>query len=199
VDIVQNGTRFMQVLTGVSSTSGKGKNSLPIPAWTALWPSTTVFNSPLTVLVSAVDVFGNHGVQILDFSVQNKLVTQSGTAHVCWPSSTSCSNSVWQPVTTGVAMEAATRLQGTVSYGALSNTRSANFWLQVASTTSTGTSIYYCGTDTTTINCYPTLLLQPDNAKNPLNYSGAQIDLTSPNKNPAAGRATVNWTLTYPQ
>jgi thermitase len=199
VDFVRNGTRFIQVLTGASSTSGTGKRAVTNPAWTGSWPSTTVFNSPVTVSVSAVDVFGNSTVQNLDFTVQNKLVTQSGTAHLCWPSSSSCPNTIWQPVTTGVAIQAATRLQGNVSYGALNNTRYADFWLQVASTTAAGTSIYLCGTDTTTINCYPTLLLEPDSSKSPANHSGGQIDLTSPNKNPASGSATINWTLTYPQ
>src|SRR5207247_304817 len=116
VDIVQNGTRFMQVLTGASSTSGTGKNAVKVSAWTASWPSTTVFNSPVTVSVSAVDVFGNSTARNLDFTVQNKLVSQSWAAHVCWPSSSSCSNvTPWQPVTTGVATEAAMRLQGTVT------------------------------------------------------------------------------------
>src|SRR5439155_3103554 len=82
VDIVQNGTRFMQVLTGASSTSS-GKRGATIPAWIASWPSTTVFNSPITVSAFAMDVFGNtSAAQNLDFIVQNKLVTQSGTAHV---------------------------------------------------------------------------------------------------------------------
>jgi len=31
------------------------------------------------------------------------------------------------------------------------------------------------------------------------NRSGGQIDLISPNKNPASGTALINWTLTYPQ
>ena len=43
------------------------------------------------------------------------------------------------------------------------------------------------------------LLLQPDGSKSLSNYSGGQIDLISPNKNPASGNATINWTLTYPQ
>jgi thermitase len=200
VDLVQNGTRFMQVLTSASSTSGTRKNAVTTTAWTASWPSTTVFNSSITVSAFAVDVFGNtSAAQDVDFTIQNKLITQSGTARVCWPSSSSCPNSVWQPMTTGVATQAATRLQGTVSYGALSNTKYADFWLQVASTTTWGTSIYYCGTDTTTIDCYPTVLLQPNSSKSPSNYSGGQIDLISPNKNPAGGNATINWTLTYPQ
>jgi len=206
VDIVQNGTRFMQVLTGASSTSststGKGNKTSTIttPAWTGSWPSTTVFNSPATVSVSAVDVFGNSTAQNLDFTVQNKLVTQSGTIHVCWPSSSSCPNTIWQPVTTGVATEAATHLQGTVSYGALNNTKYADFWLQVFSANADGGGqAYYCGTAQTTVDCYPPLLLQPDGSKSLSNYSGGQIDLISPNKNPASGDSTINWTLTYPQ
>jgi len=200
VDIVQNGTRFMQVLTGASSTSS-GKRGATIPAWTASWPSTTVFNSPITVSAFAMDVFGNtSAAQNLDFIVQNKLVTQSGTAHVCWPSSSSCDNNVWQQVTTGVATQAATHLQGTVSYGALNNTKFADFWLQVLSYNADGSGQeYFCGTDQTTVDCYPPLLLQPDGSKSLPNYSGGQIDLISPNKNSASGNATINWTLTYPQ
>src|SRR5437899_8990756 len=34
VDIAQNGTRFMQVLTGASTTTGTGKNAVSTPAWT---------------------------------------------------------------------------------------------------------------------------------------------------------------------
>jgi hypothetical protein len=159
-----------------------------------------VFNSSITVSLFAVDVFGNtSAAQNLNLTIQNKLVTQSGTAKVCWPSSLSCPNTVWQSVTTGVTTQAAPHLHGTVSYGALNNTKYADFWLQVASTTTWGTSIYYCGTDTTTIDCYPTLLLQPESSKSPSNYSGGQIDLISPNKNPAGGYATIDWTLTYPQ
>src|SRR5438094_966374 len=178
VDFVQNGTRFMQVLTGASSTSGTGKNAVKVSAWTASWPSTTVFNSPVTVSVSAVDVFGNSTAQNLDFTVQNKLVSQSGTAHVCWPSSKTCPNTIWQPVTTGVKTQAATHLQGTVSYGALSNSKYADFWLQVFSANADGTGQeYFCGTDQPTVDCYPPLLLQPDGSKSLSNYSGGQIDL----------------------
>jgi thermitase len=199
VDFIQNGTRFMQVLTAASGTSGKGSTAVTTEPWTVAWPSTTVFNMPLSIAASAVDVFGNTAAQNLNFTVQNKLVTQRGSAKVCWPSTTACPNAIWQPVTTGVATEAAMRLQGTVIYGALTNTRSANFWVQVSSTKSTGTSIYYCGTAGTTVDCYPTLLLQPDSSKGRSNYSGGQITLSSPNKNPASGTATINWTLTYPQ
>jgi thermitase len=198
VDIVQNGTRFMQVLTGASTT---GKHGGGIPAWTVSWPSTTLFNSSITLSAFAVDVFGNSSAaQNLDLTVQNKLVTQSGTANLCWPSSSSCDNNVWQLVTTGVATQAATHLQGTVSYGALHNTKYADFWLQVLSYNADGSGQeYFCGTSQTTVDCYPPLLLQPDGTKNLSNYSGGQIDLISPNKNPASGSATINWTLTYPQ
>src|SRR6266478_3585817 len=148
IDLVEGGTRFMQVLTRVSGTSstsaGKGGKTTTItaPAWTASWPSTTVFNSSITLSAFAVDVFGNtSAAQNLDLTVQNKLVTQSGTGHLCWPSSSSCrSYTEWQPVTTGVSTEAAMRLQGTVSYGGLSNTRYADFWLQVYSANSDGST-----------------------------------------------------------
>jgi len=103
-------------------------------------------------------------------------------------------------VTTGVATQAATHLQGTVTYGTLTNTKAADFWLQVYSFNPDGSSQeYLCGTDQTTIDCYPTLLLEPDGSKSLSNYSGGQIDLISPNKNTASGSATINWTLTYPQ
>ncbi len=146
-------------------------------------------------------MFGNSSAaQNLDLTIQNKLVTQSGTANLCWPSSSSCDNNVWQLVTTGVATQAATHLQGTVSYGALNNTKYADFWLQVLSYNTDGSGQeYFCGTDQTTIDCYPPLLLQPDGSKSLSNYSGGQIDLISPNKNTASGSATINWTLTYPQ
>jgi thermitase len=201
VDFVRNGTRFMQVLTGASSTSGKGKTAVTTQPWAVNWPSTTVFNGPVSVTLFAVDVFGNTSpTQNLDLNVQNRLVAQNGTAHVCWPSSSACPNTVWQPVTTGVSTQAATHLQGVISYDGLSNTKYADFWLQVYSTNSDGSAqVYYCGTTQTTLDCFPTLLLQPDTAKSLSNRSGAQIDLIAPNKNPASGSATINWTLTYPQ
>ncbi len=201
VDFVRNGTRFMQVLTGASSTSGKGKNAVTTQPWTGLWSSTSVFNAPVTISFFAIDVYGNtSAAQNLDLTVRNKLVTQSGTAHVCWPSSSSCPNTVWQLVTTGVATEAATHLQGTVSYGGLNNTKYADFWLQVYSANSDGSAqMYFCGTAQTTVDCFPPLLLQPDGARFLSNQSGGQIDLISPNSKPASGSATINWTLTYPQ
>jgi len=199
VDIVQNGTRFMQVLTGVSSTSGARKNAVTTPAWTAAWPSTTVFNGPITLSVSAMDIFGNSTPQALDFTVQNRLVTQSGTTHVCWPSSTSCPNTVWQPVTAGVATEAATHLHGTVTYSSQQNVGYSDFWLQVASSTASGTFMYYCGVSTNTVDCYPPVLLEPDGSKTLSNYSGGQIDAGSRNRSPASEQADIQWTLTYPQ
>ncbi len=204
VDIVQNGTRFMQVLTGASSTSSTGKgnktSTIANPAWTASWPSTTVFNSSITLSAFAVDVFGNtSAAQNLDLIVQNKLITQSGTAHVCWPSSTSCPNTVWQPVTAGVATEAATHLHGTVTYGSQQNVGYSDFWLQVASSTASGTFMYYCGVSTNTVDCYPPVLLEPDGSRTLSNYSGGQIDAGSRNRSPASEQADIQWTLTYPQ
>ncbi len=193
IDFVKDGSRFLQVLTGRSGST-----------WSESWSSTSVFNGPLTLSVSAVDVFGNTVPQDLDLSVQNNLVTQTGTANLCWPSTTSCPHTIWQPVTTGVATAAATHLHGTVTYGTLTNTNYQDFWLQVGTVTkSAGVSnvvLYFCGMPTTTVDCYPDpgfILLQP--GKNSANYSGGQIDLISPNKNPSSGSATINWTLTYPQ
>jgi thermitase len=201
VDFVQNGTRFMQVLTGVSSTSGKGKTAVTTQAWTATWPSTTVFNNSITLSAFAVDVFGNtSAAQNLNLTIQNKLVTQSGTAHLCWPSSGSCSNiTQWQPVTTGVATEAAVHLQGTVTYNSQQNVKYSDFWLQVASMTTSGGSVYYCGVPTTTVDCYPALLLEPDGSKAFSNSSGGQIDVIPNNNRPASEQADIQWTLTYPQ
>jgi thermitase len=202
VDFVQNGTRFTQVLTGVSGTTGKGKSAVTTQAWTASWPSTTLFNSSITLSAFAVDVFGNtSAAQNLNLTIQNKLVTQSGTAHVCWPSSSSCRNySGWQPVTTGVATEAATHLQGTVTYSSQQNVKYSDFWLQVASTTASGPSMYYCGVTTTTIDCYPPLTLQPDGSRTFSNYSGGQIDVVPKNLNNLSSEtADIQWTLTYPQ
>jgi thermitase len=195
VDFVQNGTRFMQVLTGASSSSGSGKNVVNTPAWTSFWPSTTVFNGPVTVSVSAVDVFGNSTAQNLDFTVQNKLVSQSWTTHLCWPGSGNCSSyTPWLPVTTGVATEAATHLQGTVTYSSQQGLKASDFWLSVASPN----AMYYCGTNGTTVDCYPTVTLLPNGTKSLSNYSGAQIDGIS-QKGSGSEQGDVQWTLTYPQ
>jgi thermitase len=196
VDFVQNGTRLMPVLTGASSTSGTGKKASNTSAWTASWPSTTVFNSSITVTVFALDVFGNSSTaQNLDFTIQNKLVTQSWTSHLCWPSSGSCSNiTQWLPVTTGINTEAAMRLQGTVTYAGQQGLQASDFWLQVAS----GSNVYYCGTDGTTVDCYPSLTLLPNGSRSYSNYTGAQIDGIS-QRGKGSEQADVQWTLTYPQ
>lgn len=199
LDIVRNGTRFMQVLTGASTTSGSKKNTITTAAWTSSWPSTTVFNGPVTVAASAVDVFGNTTTQNLAFTIQNRLVTQNGTAHLCWPSSSSCSNNIWIPVTTGVTTEAATHLHGTVSYSSQQNVGYSDFWLQVASATASGTFVYYCGVATTTVDCYPPVLVEPDSSKALANHTGGQIDAGSKNRNSASEQADIQWTLTYPQ
>src|SRR6266404_455230 len=200
VDFVQNGTRFMQVLTGASSTSstgaGKKTSTVNTPAWTASWPSTTVFNSSITVSAFAVDVFGNtSAAQNLDLTIQNHLVSQSWTTHLCWPSSGSCSNiTPWQPVTTGIATEAATRLQGTVIYSSQRGVSASDFWLQVSS----ANNVYYCGTNGAIVDCYPTVNLLPNGSKSYSNYAGAQIDGIS-QKGSGSEQGDVQWTLTYPQ
>jgi thermitase len=203
VDIIQNDTRLMQPLIGTSTTTCTSKKSCTtMPAWTVYWPSTALWNGSVSVSAIAADVFGNTSTaQNVDFNIQNKLVTQSGTAQVCWPSTSSCPNTVWQPVTTGVATQAATHLRGTVNYGSLTNAKYADFWLQVYSANPDGTAQeYFCGTDQTTIDCYTPLLLQPASGKTQSNYSGGQIDLIPPNsKQTASGSATINWTLSYPQ
>jgi thermitase len=203
VDIIQNDSRLMQPLVGVSTsncTSNK-KNCTTAPAWTLYWPSTVLWNGSRTMSAIATDIFGGtSSPQSISFTIKNNLVTQSGTANLCYPATSSCPNSIYQPVTTGVAVPAASHLQGTVSYGSLTNNRSASFWLQVASVDPSGNlSIYLCGTSTTTVDCYPAFLLQPDGSKSLSNSSGGQIDLMSSNSKPASGTATINWTLTYPQ
>src|SRR5262249_11199409 len=125
-----------------------------------------VFNSSITVSAFAVDVFGNASLaQNLDLNVQNQLITQTGTAHLCWPATSSCPNTIWQPVTTGVATEAAVHLQGTVTYNFQQNVKASDFWLQVTAMTSSAGSVYYCGVSTTAVDCYPPVLLEPDGSK----------------------------------
>ena len=188
VDIVQNGTRFMQVLTGST--------------WTVSWPSTTVFNSSVSVSASAVDVFGNTSApESRDFSIQNTLVTQTGSSHLCWPATTSCPNTIWQPVTTGVARQAVTHLHGTVTYSGQTNVHYSDLWVQVGSISGNQVNLYFCGTDQTTVDCYPPVLLEPDTGckqKN-CNFSGGQIDVISSGKKSGSEQADIQWTLTYPQ
>jgi thermitase len=202
IDIIQNDSRQMQPLVGVSSSNCTSKkNCTTVPAWTLYWPSTVLWNGSQAVSAIASDIFGRTSPpQGISFTIQNNLVTQTGTANLCYPATSSCPSSIYQPVTTGVAIPAASHLQGTVSYGSLTNTRSASFWLQVASIDPNGNvSIYLCGTSATTVDCYPKFLLQPDGSKRVSNTSGGQIDLMSSNNKPASGTATINWTLTYPQ
>src|SRR2546425_4862266 len=59
VDVIQNDSRLMQPLIGTSTTTGTGKNASTVPAWTALWPSTALWNGSVTASALAVDVFGN--------------------------------------------------------------------------------------------------------------------------------------------
>ncbi len=193
VDIVKDGTRFMQVLTGSSGGKGKG-GATP---WTLSWPSTSLFNGSAAVSAIAIDVFGNTSApQSRSFSIVNQLVSQSWTAHVCWPSTPSCPNiTPWLPVTTGVATEAATHLQGSVTYTFQQFIRISDFWVEVSSPG----SAYYCGTDGTSVDCYPTVTLLPDPGRGRYsNYAGAQIDGISQKAN-AKEEADVHWTLTYPQ
>jgi len=200
VDLVQNGTRFMQVLTGASTTTGTGKTAMTIPAWTAFWPSTSVWNGSISIPAFAVDVFGNtSAAQNLDLTVQNKLVSQTWTAHVCWPSSSNCSNlTPWQPVTTGVVTESATYLQGTVTYSSQQNVKYSDFWVQLATLQNGGWVLYYCGTAATSVACYPPNLMEPD-GKSRSNYTGTQVDVIPRNNNPASEQGDIQWTLTYPQ
>src|SRR5438552_7981748 len=119
VDLVRDGTRFIQPLTGVTTTTGSGKNAVTTQPWTMFWPSTLVFNGLVTATTLATDTFGNTSApQDVAFTIQNQLVSQSWAAlHVCFPSTPTCPNvTSWLPVTTPVQTEAATHLQGTVTY-----------------------------------------------------------------------------------
>jgi len=196
VDIVRNGTRFIQPLIGVAVVQGTKKNGSTTPPWTVSWPSTTVFNGSASVSAIAIDGFGNTSAGAdRSFTIANRLISQSWTAHLCWPSLTGCSNiTPWLPVTTGVATEAATRLTGTVSYTSQQFVRTSDFWVQVSS----GGASYYCGTDGKTVDCYPTVTLMPDPQRGYANYTGAQIDGIA-RKSSANEQADVTWTLTYPQ
>jgi thermitase len=203
IDIVKDGSRFLPPLVGVSVTTGKGKNATTTQPWTASWPSTTLFNGSVSWSVLASDVFGNASTfESSSFSTQNRLVSQSWTQSLCSPDTSTCPNTVWLPLTTGVATEAATHLQGTVNYSFQKNVFSSSFWLQVAGTSGNTTFIYYCGTNGTTVDCYPPapFHLYPDSTKGYTNYSGGQINANSSNnKNTASEAGTIQWTLTYPQ
>jgi len=98
-----------------------------------------------------------------------------------------------------VTTEAATHLHGTVSYSSQQNVGYSDFWLQLASATASGTFVYYCGVATTTVDCYPPVLVEPDSSKVLANHTGGQIDAGSKNRNSASEQADIQWTLTYPQ
>jgi thermitase len=196
IDIVRDGSRFLQPLVGVATSSGKGRTAVTNSAWSVAWPSTSVFNGTVTLAAVSTDSFGNPSVaQPRMLTVQNRLVTQSWTQHLCWPNRTNCPVTTWVPVTTGVATEAATRLQGTVIYTSQKNIRSSIFWLKVASP---GFG-FNCGSFGNSIDCYPSLTLKPDTSRSYVNHSGAQLDGTAGNNNPASEEADIQWTLTYPQ
>src|SRR6266496_2843927 len=201
VDLVKDGTRLIQPLvsvpTGTATSNGRRKStSTTTPAWTTYWPSTTTFNTgSVTVSVVASDVFGNSGTTSRSFAIQNRLISQSWTQSLCLPATNSCPSSVLFPVTTGVATQAATHLQGAINYSSAKNVSSSTFWLQVFGSSATGSFQYNCGvTNGTTIDCYPPspFGLYPD-MKGYSSYSGAQINSS------ASEAATVQWTLTYPQ
>jgi thermitase len=198
VDLVRDGTRFVQPLTGVTTTTGSGKSAVTTQPWTMSWSSTLVFNGLLSMTALATDGFGNTSAPWnVAFTVQNQLVSQSWAGlHVCFPSTPTCSNvTSWLPVTTPVQTEAATHLQGTVTYA--TQCRYPSFWLQIANTG----SVYYCGTSGTTVDCYPSTTLLPFTssrlAASP-NYVGGQIDCGA-SKTGSSAEAYINLTLTYPQ
>jgi hypothetical protein len=162
--------------------------------------STLLFNGLVNITAVATDSFGNTSVQQnIAFAVQNQLVSQNLTVHVCFPSTPSCPNvSPWVPVTSAVATEAATHLQGTVTYTGQA-LRYPNFYVQIAN----GKTFYYCGTVGTTVDCYPTTTMLPTTSGRSgsvvsPNYVAGQINgVTS--KQGGSTAADINITLTYPQ
>ena len=198
IDLVQNDTRFLQPLIGVSATNCTSKKSCTsAPAWMLYWPSTLQFNSgSVSLSVIASDVFGNSGLQTRSFSLQNRLVSQSWTQSLCLSATSTCPSSVWFPVTTGVATQAAVHLQGTISYSAPKKSPYPNFGLNVFGTSSSGSFQFSCRVfNGATVDCYPPdpFDLYPDTKGGYSNYSGAELEPTSPTT------GTVQWTLTYPQ
>ncbi len=200
VDLVRDGTRFIQPLTGVTTTSGSGKSAVTTQPWTMSWSSTLLFNGVVNIAAVATDSFGNTSVaQNIAFTIQNQLISQNSTVHVCFPSTPSCPNvSPWLPVMTPVATEAATHLQGTVTYTGQA-LRYPNFYVQIANSK----TFFYCGTDGTTVDCYPsTTMLPTTSGRNGSvvspNYLAGQINgVTS--KQGGSTEADINITLTYPQ
>jgi thermitase len=198
IDLMRDGTRFIAPLVGTATTIGKGKDATTTSAWTTIWSSTLLFNGLVNISAVATDIFGNTSApQDVAFTVQNQLVSQSWTAHVCFPSTPSCSNITnWLPVTTPVQTAAATHLQGTVTYS--TQCRYPSFWVQITN----GGETYYCGTYGTTVDCYPSVSLLPPVSSRQgswsSNYVGGQIDCAS-TKQGGSAEANINITLTYPQ
>jgi thermitase len=200
IDLIRDGTRFIPPLVGVTTTIGTGKNAVTTQPWTIPWSSTLLFNGLVNISAIATDSFGNTSVQQnIAFAVQNQLVSQNFTVHVCFPSTPSCPNvSPWIPVTTPVATEAATHLQGTVTYTGQA-LRYPNFYVQIAN----GKTFYYCGTVGTTIDCYPTTTMLPTTSGRSgsvvsPNYVAGQINGVT-TKQGGSTEADINITLTYPQ
>ena len=192
VDVVSNGARLVPPIT--AST------------WTVAWPSTTVFNGTIGASAAAVDIFGNEAVPTnFSFNVQNNIASNSGTAHLCFPPTLACPNTVYQQVT-GVTMPAATHIFGSIQYGNLTNTRYSDFWLQVAFAQKVkggpiNNYIFLCGTTQTTVDCYPDpefILYEPDSSSIS-NWAGGQFDPISSGGKKAMGTADINWTVQYPQ
>jgi thermitase len=198
IDLMRDGTRFIAPLVGTATTIGKGKDAITTSAWTTIWSSTLVFNGLVNMTAFATDSFGNTSVpQDIAFTVQNQLVSQSWAGlHVCFPSTPTCPNiSPWIAVATAVETEAAAHLQGTVTYS--QTCRTPSFWLQITN----GKTLYYCGTNGTTIDCYPTTTLLPFTSGRLVaspNYVGGQIDCYT-TKQGGSAEADINITLTYPQ
>lgn len=198
VDIIRDGTRMLPPLTGVSTTSGSGKNAITTPAWTISWPSTLVFNGLVSATAFATDSFGNVSApQSVNFTIQNHLISQSWTAHVCFPSTSACpSFTSWLPVTTPIQTEAATHLQGNVTYS--TQCRYPTFQLQITN----GAKTFYCVTDGTTVDCYPSVNLIPPissrQGSSSSNYVGGRIDCGGTRRSGTA-EADINITLSYPQ
>jgi thermitase len=192
VDIVSNGARLLPPLT--AST------------WTGTWPSTTVFNGSIGASAAAVDIFGNEAAPTnFSFNVQNNVASNSGTAHLCFPPTTTCHNSVFQQVT-NVNIPAATHIFGSITYDSLTNAKTSDFWLQVAFVQKVNGGpinnyIFLCGTTQTTVDCYPDpefILYEPDSSSTS-NWAGGQFDPISSGGKQATGTADINWTVQYPQ
>jgi thermitase len=200
IDLTRDGTRFIRPLVGVTTTSGTGKNAVTTQPWTMSWSSTLLFNGLVNITAVATDSFGNTSAQQnIAFAVQNQLVSQNSTVHVCFPSTPSCPNvSPWVPVTSAVATEATTHLQGTVTYSGQA-LRYPTFYVQIAN----GQTFYYCGTVGTTVDCYPSTTVLPTMSSRSgsvvtPNYVAGQINGVT-TKQGGSTQADINITLTYPQ